>query len=182
MKVLLNALKSSPDRSKHYQLEVDPPEELKDCLFTGFAEFTATFTGNGILVTGQITANYKDECHRCLDPVEKEIFTSFQEEFRQRESLEDELEQENDEEDEEEIVLEKEDLYQIETFSGNELDLTDFFRQMLILAIPPKILCREECPGLCAKCGAKLAEESCNCQQKDIDPRLAKLQKLKGEL
>ncbi|MGN1345839.1 MAG: YceD family protein [Eubacteriales bacterium] len=49
------------------------------------------------------------------------------------------------------------------------------------LELPPFVLCREDCPGLCPKCGRRLADGDCGCQtgeKKEVDPRLAILQKL----
>jgi uncharacterized protein len=44
-----------------------------------------------------------------------------------------------------------------------EVDITPDIRDELILALPMKILCREDCKGLCPRCGADLNVESCNC-------------------
>ncbi len=52
----------------------------------------------------------------------------------------------------------------------------------LMLAIPQKILCSEDCRGLCPQCGADLNLEECSCAREKIDPRWEKLAKLREQL
>ncbi len=61
------------------------------------------------------------------------------------------------------------------TFSGDELDLTAFTAESVLLAVPVRSLCREDCRGLCSQCGTDLNSESCACETNDTDPRLADL-------
>lgn len=56
-----------------------------------------------------------------------------------------------------------------------ELDLDPLILSDILLSLPSKLLCSEDCKGLCQKCGANLNQTSCLCKQTDIDPRLAKL-------
>ena len=51
------------------------------------------------------------------------------------------------------------------------LDLAELARADLRLELPPKVLCREDCKGLCPQCGKDLNLGSCDCKTKDIDPR-----------
>ncbi len=48
---------------------------------------------------------------------------------------------------------------------ASELDISNEIRDSLILDIPMKILCKEDCKGLCFKCGADLNEETCSCEK-----------------
>ena len=61
---------------------------------------------------------------------------------------------------------------------AHEIDLSEDIRDLLVLAIPAKLLCREDCQGLCAGCGANLNTESCRCAATRMDPRWQPLQKL----
>ncbi len=45
------------------------------------------------------------------------------------------------------------------------IELADDIREELMLTYPQKLLCREDCKGLCARCGADLNEEECHCQE-----------------
>ena len=62
---------------------------------------------------------------------------------------------------------------------GDELDLRAWARDALALALPTKIVCRDDCRGLCAICGANLNEDPDHHHERDPDPRWAKLSELK---
>ena len=53
----------------------------------------------------------------------------------------------------------------------------DLVWEDIVLALPPKVLCDEDCKGLCHRCGANRNESNCNCTVED-DPRLAALRQL----
>ncbi|NMB03245.1 MAG: DUF177 domain-containing protein [Tissierellia bacterium] len=72
-----------------------------------------------------------------------------------------------------EEVVEMED---IETF-----DLSEVVRQELQMAAPLRVLCDEECLGLCPYCGINLNEATCDCRSEQIDPRLSALKRLLDE-
>ena len=58
------------------------------------------------------------------------------------------------------------------------LDVDEQLSEMLLLEFPSKILCREDCAGLCSRCGKDLNEGPCDCEEHEIDPSLAPLAKL----
>ena len=60
---------------------------------------------------------------------------------------------------------------------GDSADLEDIIRTVFVLNMDSKLLCKEDCKGLCCRCGKNLNEEACTCQ-KEIDPRLAALKQL----
>ena len=64
-------------------------------------------------------------------------------------------------------------------FRGSVIDLGATFRELLALALPVQPLCREECRGLCPRCGADRNVESCNCSQATQSSPFAVLGKLK---
>ncbi|MFQ5824407.1 MAG: DUF177 domain-containing protein [bacterium] len=59
-----------------------------------------------------------------------------------------------------------------------EIDLTSDVRESLLLAVPMKVVCSDDCKGLCQTCGANLNEGDCQCVHEDIDPRWEALKKL----
>ena len=63
------------------------------------------------------------------------------------------------------------------TLEGDSADLDDIVRTIFVLNMDSKLLCREDCRGLCQKCGKNLNHEKCECA-KEIDPRLAALSDL----
>jgi len=116
----------------------------------------------GVLVTGSAVAPLTGECARCLDPLTSTTEVSFQELYRY---LPDPGE---DEDDGEERFLD-----------GDLLDLEPAFRDAVVLTLPLSPLCQDDCPGLCAECGAKLAEAGPDHRHGDkLDPRWGVLAKL----
>lgn len=60
-------------------------------------------------------------------------------------------------------------------FFGRTLDVADQVRESVLLLLPRKLLCREDCAGLCPFCGADRNEGVCGCTRSEGDPRLAVL-------
>ncbi len=74
--------------------------------------------------------------------------------------------------------IENEDNDNILLIAEDELNLAELSRTEVMLQIPMKHLCSPTCKGLCSQCGANLNLSSCNCNKKQIDPRLAALAEL----
>lgn len=116
-------------------------------------------------LTLSISVPYTAECDRCLDEVRGEFSELFERTVVPRGSVdEDKLEESVDE-------------YAVLDENGM-LDIDDEILETLTLLFPKKILCQEDCPGLCPKCGKPRRDGDCGCSQKEIDPRLAVLKKL----
>jgi len=64
-------------------------------------------------------------------------------------------------------------------YEGDEVDLAPLVREAMLLALPTKPLCREDCRGLCPRCGANRNAGDCGCRQEWSDPRLEVLRALK---
>ncbi|HPX18389.1 MAG TPA: DUF177 domain-containing protein, partial [Deltaproteobacteria bacterium] len=60
--------------------------------------------------------------------------------------------------------------------------LGDYIASELVLALPLRFICDEQCKGLCPECGANLDREECRCREKPADPRLQKLAELKEKI
>jgi uncharacterized protein len=58
------------------------------------------------------------------------------------------------------------------------IDITEDVRQTVLIAVPLKLLCREECLGLCPHCGKDLNEGPCDCRPVEVDSRWDKLRAL----
>ena len=59
----------------------------------------------------------------------------------------------------------------------NTIDLGEDVRQYAILALPQKMLCRDDCAGLCPSCGTNLNRDKCSCSNDEVDSRWSGLQK-----
>ena len=60
---------------------------------------------------------------------------------------------------------------------GDSADLDDIVRTVFVLNLDSKLLCKEDCKGLCPQCGKNLNDGPCNCR-KELDPRFAALEQL----
>jgi uncharacterized protein len=110
-----------------------------------------------IKVTGHIDTEYVTKCDRCLKEFEKKIQIQIQENFISSDKLTDQFAY----------------LYQ-----GFILDLEQLTRDAVVLEIPSKQLCNEECKGLCPDCGMNWNLSSCQCNQSTIDGKFDKLKVL----
>lgn len=62
---------------------------------------------------------------------------------------------------------------------GGELDIAECARSLFLLNFPTRFICSEDCKGLCGSCGKNLNCGECDCNKKEVDPRLAVLKNLK---
>jgi uncharacterized protein len=127
-------------------------------------------SGKDAVVTGEISGVIGLQCSRCLEQyaIEKSLELNLvvkMGDAERREGQDHEV---------------GEDVFLIE---GPEFDPGVVILQELILDVPMKPLCREDCPGLCPKCGQLKAPGRCACQEEEIsDSRWAKLAVLKDRL
>ena len=75
-------------------------------------------------------------------------------------------------------AIERQESDTIITVPDMKLDVDEFVYSEVILDLPSKHLCSEDCKGICFKCGKNLNEGECCCSTKEVDPRLAKLMEL----
>lgn len=64
-------------------------------------------------------------------------------------------------------------------YKNDQIDLDELVLEQMELSLPSRVLCREECRGLCPQCGADLNIEKCECKP-EIDPRWRALADLKA--
>lgn len=122
----------------------------------------------------RIRATYKGEfevlCARCVDPVAVPLEGEFDLLFRPESA---------DAESGERAITEDE--TEIGYYGSSGLLLEDVVREQVLLSLPGRTLCREDCKGLCAHCGQNLNLASCDCAktEESIDPRWGALKSLK---
>ncbi len=133
-----------------------PPEALAAEGFAAPDPVEGTFhlvrLGPGALVRGRVAGRYRTTCSRCLSeiagPIDEEVLVEFRPlshaegEGREHELAGDDLD--------------------VEFFEEGTLDLGNLLAEQVRLALPMKPLCREDCPGLCPRCG-KDRREGCGC-------------------
>lgn len=76
------------------------------------------------------------------------------------------------------VSIEGEESDSILTVPDMKLDLDELLYSEVIVSLPMKHLCKEDCKGICPKCGKNLNEGKCGCPEKEIDPRLSALAEL----
>lgn len=64
-------------------------------------------------------------------------------------------------------------------YGEEEIDLSEYLKERIAISMPVKIVCNNDCRGLCSRCGTNLNYENCNCETEWVDPRFAKLKNLK---
>ena len=121
----------------------------------------------GVLLTGTATAGLAGECVRCLEPIEDEILARLQELYVYPDQHASATEHDDRDLDDETSLLE-----------DDLIDLEPLLRDAVVLALPFQPLCRDDCPGLCIECGARLADDPDHAHEAPIDPRWAGLEQL----
>jgi uncharacterized protein len=130
-----------------------------------------TRTNRGILARGSLDTVVKIDCSRCLCEYECPLHMKIEEEFFPLTDIFTGAPLSPPEEP---------DVFTID--EQHILDLTEAIRQSVLLALPMKPLCREDCEGLCPQCGQNLNENVCSCSSDRMDPRWAKLTLVKVRL
>lgn len=124
-------------------------------------DLTATVAGEDrVDVHGRITATMNTVCSRCLEPHVETVVIPFHEQF----AMADSTDLPTDDEDEVIIVTDE------------RVDLKPYVEEAVFVHLPFAPLCKEDCAGLCPTCGKNRNEQSCDCSNERIDPRLAGLQ------
>jgi uncharacterized protein len=124
-------------------------------------------TNQGILADGEVTTVVERQCDRCLEPFRSSITFPLREQFYPTIDIatgvplpatEDEL------------------VFPID--QNHVLDLREAIRQNLLLALPMRSVCREDCRGLCPRCGQNLNVGPCDCEPEADDERFGPLRAL----
>lgn len=120
-----------------------------------------------LLVNINVYAEVEAECARCLTPVSLEIsgelgYLYYSHGAEELEQFDDFMPVEVD-------------------FFGRVIDIMPQIQESIYTLIPTKVLCREDCKGLCPNCGTNLNESQCSCANENIDPRLEALRNFKSE-
>jgi uncharacterized protein len=115
-----------------------------------------------VSVIGNVKLSVQSPCSRCVEPVKIELNPQISLVLSPGNKI-----------GEEDINLEH------ETYQGDEIDLSNYIREQVAISLPVKVVCTEDCKGLCTTCGVNLNNDCCECDKDQIDPRFAILKDLK---
>ena len=119
---------------------------------------TIANTGNKVLeLTGNGSVTVGIPCDRCLETVAVEIPLEFKKKLDMKLS------------DEERVN----DLDESSYLTGMNLDVDRLVYLEVLICWPLKVLCKEDCKGICSRCGKNLNEGPCGCKEEPKDPRMA---------
>jgi uncharacterized protein len=124
-------------------------------IVTGYVKNMAGY----MVLSADVKVSYNTVCARCVEPVSNVLEISFEKDI----ASSGEVSSENDDY----IIIE-----------DKKLDLLPPVEEEIMLEMPSRTLCKEDCLGLCQKCGKNLNEGDCDCNKKEVDPRLAILKTL----
>jgi uncharacterized protein len=138
----------------------------EDSRFTGMIEVELGVERSGERFHTQIkvktTGNFICDC--CLDPFERLLNQEIESYYIQGAGPE---------------KLSSEGEIKYLAVNADDLDIADDVRDALLLSVSMKILCQEECKGLCPNCGVNWNHTRCDCSREKIDPRWEVLKKIR---
>jgi uncharacterized protein len=142
---------------------------------SGRATLIEEHHGRGVIkdirIQGELATTVEVGCARCLEPVTRELERNFELLYRPR----------GVDAGREEISVTQAEA-EIGYYVGEGVELKDILREQILLALPMKVVCGEECKGLCPSCGQNLNQGACGCAAAVADPRWQALQGLKEKL
>lgn len=129
------------------------------------SHMTIRMSGDCARVFGSLEADLSVTCSRCATAFPNHLAKSFSLEY---------WPDPRSEHDGDEFELRYADL-EIGFYRNDRLDLSTVVSEQIVLEVPMKPMCREDCRGLCERCGADLNAGDCGCDRTQVDPRLAAL-------
>ena len=123
-----------------------------------------------VYLKGTVMASVIASCSRCLDtlsyPIDSDLKSHYVPSDNQFISKRD-------------VELHASDI-DAEVYENQQIDLTQSIRDSILLAVPVICLCKENCKGICSKCGHNLNQGPCECENESfVDPRLESLKNFK---
>ena len=141
---------------------------MGDFVITEKSPVTLILTNIGVgkaRIEGNVEIAFETQCDRCLTEVPTRLTLQFEREVDSPENLP-EINGDDGDRDEDQVEFMEGYLLNVETFVYNEI----------LLNWPMKILCKDDCKGICKVCGSNLNEGECGCDAFVPDPRMAAIQ------
>ena len=169
MRIELENLEGSKGDFAHvYQPEeLNPVDERVSLIAPAAVNGKVRLSGNQDFVNGHVETRAQVECDRCLKPVELQVNVDFTLEYISGSDYESS-----------QVAELPEDAMSVSVFDGQGIDIDEIVKEQILLTVPSRMLCREDCKGICPECGTDRNTGECNCVTNDIDPRWAALKDL----
>ena len=148
--------------------ELNPVDERVRLTAPAAVTGKVRLSGNEVFVSGHVDTQAQVECDRCLQPVEAPVSSDFALEYITGSEYESS-----------EVAELTEAEMSVSVFDGKAIDVDEIVKEQILLAVPTRMLCREDCKGICPECGIDRNTGECSCVANDIDPRWAALKNLK---
>jgi uncharacterized protein len=142
------------DGIHEYKFKVEPRQLGLDERFNKPLNVNARLdkATNKIFLTSDLETDADVECDRCLNPFLHHLQTSYNVLYTYEDR---------------DITVNDSDDVQVISIDKVYLDLAEDVRQYLLLAMPIKLVCKDECAGLCPTCGKNLNDIKCNCKTEE---------------
>ena len=151
-------LKSSIGATRNYRVSDTVNISGSDSLVQG--DVSLVRTNRGILVKATLHTGVEVSCGRCLNLFRAPLTLEIEEEYFPVVNIDSGIPQ---------SLPDEPGCF---TINGQHIhDLTEAVRQYALLAVPMKLLCREDCAGLCPTCGHDLNKGPCQCSSQEIEHR-----------
>ena len=165
MLIDLSELLSVNDKSEDVQAEIEMDRfrsKMADYLISEKAPLQIHLTNIGkrmIRIETVIDITLLIPCDRCLEDVKYDLNIKVNKEINMNESDKDRIQS----------------LDELSYIKENSLDVERFVYNEILVHLPMKVLCSENCKGICNRCGANLNSQTCNCDTTELDPRMSKI-------
>ena len=124
-------------------------------------------SGGEARIEGKFSGTMESDCDRCLATASYPLETSFDLFYRPS----------TDNPDGDEVKIDEGEA-EIGFYDGLGMELADIIKEQILLALPIKRTCREDCKGICPVCGGNRNESGCDCHVKPADDRWNALKRL----
>lgn len=123
-------------------------------------------THRQLYLTASVAVTGRFQCDRCVEEFSRPLVSGYHVFFVYHEA---------------DTGTHEEDEVRIINADTTHIDLTDDVRETVLLSIPFKLLCTEDCRGLCPRCGINRNASTCDCRTDEEDSRWTELRKLKND-
>jgi uncharacterized protein len=162
MEIDLGSVKDRWDFTFHGVFGI-PDQEGNERNFSATVRGRVTRMGSRMLLNASVSGTMSVECSRCVDTFDMPLETDVTIVFHRGQVPRD---------------VDEDDLVLLTDSDESGYDILPRVREAVILELPIRFLCSEDCKGLCPQCGANLNRGPCDCRRLEVDPRWTPLRKL----